>query len=116
MSWVSPDRKMPGLAPAACQPAENERGLLRQNGSCQAALPILSAMSSERPESVLLTLDEVAAALGMSRKSVQRRIKAGVIRTVPLGGRLVRISSDELRRLTTSNLFQDEPKDPDLIK
>jgi predicted DNA-binding transcriptional regulator AlpA len=73
---------MPGLAPAACQPAENERGLLRQNGSCQAALPILSAMSSERPESVLLTLDEVAAALGMSRKSVQRRIKAGVIRTV----------------------------------
>jgi excisionase family DNA binding protein len=48
---------------------------------------------------VLLTIAEVAAALRMSEKSVQRRIKAGVIRTAPTGGRLVRISSDELRRL-----------------
>jgi excisionase family DNA binding protein len=52
-----------------------------------------------RPEPVLLTIAEVAAALRMSEKSVQRRIKAGVIRTAPTGGRLVRISSDELRRL-----------------
>ena len=52
-----------------------------------------------RPAPVLLTIAEVAAALRMSEKSVQRRIKAGVIRTAPTGGRLVRISSDELRRL-----------------
>jgi hypothetical protein len=48
---------------------------------------------------VLLTIAEVAAALRMSEKSVQRRIKGAVICTAPTGGRLVRISSDELRRL-----------------
>jgi excisionase family DNA binding protein len=49
---------------------------------------------------VLLTIDEVAARLRMSAKSVRRRIKDGVIRAAPTGGRLVRISSDEVLRLT----------------
>jgi hypothetical protein len=41
--------------------------------------------------------------LRMSEKSVRRRIKAGVIRTAPTGGRLVRISSDELLRLAAGD-------------
>ena len=49
---------------------------------------------------VLLTIDEVAARLRMSEKSVRRRIKDRVIRVAPTGGRLVRISSDEVLRLT----------------
>jgi excisionase family DNA binding protein len=49
---------------------------------------------------VLLTIDEVAARLRMSAKSVRRRIKNRVIRVAPTGGRLVRISSDEVLRLT----------------
>lgn len=52
------------------------------------------------PEPVLLTIGEVAARLRMSEKSIWRRIKDGVIRIAPMGGRLVRISSDEVRRLT----------------
>lgn len=51
------------------------------------------------PEPTLYTVEEVAARLRMSTKTVRRRIKDGTIRTVPMGGRLVRISSDELRRL-----------------
>ena len=70
--------------------------------AARAASPSASVSTEEpdpRPEPVLLTIAEVAATLRMSEKSVQRRIKAGVIRTAPTGGRLVRISSDELRRL-----------------
>ena len=52
---------------------------------------------------MLLTIGEVAAKLRMSEKSVRRRIKAGVIRIVPTGGRLVRISSDELARLAAGD-------------
>jgi excisionase family DNA binding protein len=55
------------------------------------------------PEPVLLTIGEVAAALRMCEKSIRRRIKSGVIRTAPTGGRLVRISSEELRRLATGD-------------
>ena len=53
------------------------------------------------PEPTLHTVQEVAARLRVSTKTVRRRIKDGTIRTVPLGGRLVRISSDEMRRLTS---------------
>jgi len=52
------------------------------------------------PEPVVMTIGEVAAALRVSRKTVQRRIRDGTIRTVAMGGRLVRISSDELLRLS----------------
>jgi excisionase family DNA binding protein len=70
-------------------------------GTCAASPFTLVSIENPDPPSalVLLTIAEVAAALRMSQKSVRRRIKAGVIRTVPIGGRLVRISSDELRRL-----------------
>jgi excisionase family DNA binding protein len=62
-----------------------------------------TVVSIEDPDShpvpVLLTIGEVAAALRMSEKSIRRRIRDGVIRTAPTGGRLVRISSGELHRL-----------------
>jgi excisionase family DNA binding protein len=70
-------------------------------GTCAASpFTLVSIENPDPPPAlVLLTVAEVAAALRMSQKSVRRRIKAGVIRTVPIGGRLVRISSDELHRL-----------------
>jgi excisionase family DNA binding protein len=61
-----------------------------------------------RPDPTLLTINEVAAALRVSEKTVQRRIKDGTIRPVQMGGRLVRISSDELARLIAG----DPPKAP----
>jgi excisionase family DNA binding protein len=54
----------------------------------------------QRLAPVLLTIGEVAARLRMSEKSVRRRIKDGIIHAAPTGGRLVRISSDEVLRLT----------------
>jgi excisionase family DNA binding protein len=48
---------------------------------------------------VFHTVEAVAKALHTSTKTIRRRIKEGVIRKVPMGGRLVRISSEELRRL-----------------
>jgi excisionase family DNA binding protein len=77
--------------------------------------PIRTGAPGERSDPTLLTLDEAATWLSMSVKSVQRRIKAGLIRKAPLGGRLVRISSDELRRLTTNSLVSDKPEDTDPI-
>lgn len=55
--------------------------------------------ADQRSDVAMLTTAEVAVALRMSEKSVRRRIKAGAIRKAPIGGRLVRISSEELRRL-----------------
>jgi excisionase family DNA binding protein len=63
--------------------------------------PVWTEPPEPRPAPVLLTIAEVAAKLRMSEKSVRRRIKTGVLRTAPTGGRLVRISSDELLRLAT---------------
>jgi excisionase family DNA binding protein len=57
----------------------------------------------ERREAVLLTIGEVAAQLRMSEKTVRRRIKDGTIRKVQLGGRVVRIASDELIRLAAGD-------------
>jgi excisionase family DNA binding protein len=65
--------------------------------------PYIPAMTDEpdQPQApVLLTIGEVAARLRMSEKSVRRRIKDGIIHAAPTGGRLVRISSDEVLRLT----------------
>ncbi|MDO8941659.1 MAG: helix-turn-helix domain-containing protein [Desulfobacterales bacterium] len=45
------------------------------------------------------TVEETAAVLRVSSKTVRRRIKAGEIRLLPIGGRLVRISAAELRRI-----------------
>ena len=48
------------------------------------------------------TVEEVARMLGVSTKTVNRRIRDGLIRKVPMGGRLVRISSAELQRLASA--------------
>jgi excisionase family DNA binding protein len=61
-----------------------------------------------RPTPVPLTIPEVAARLRVSEKTVRRRIKDGVIRTIPIGGRLIRISPDEVLRLTVG----DTPWEP----
>jgi excisionase family DNA binding protein len=61
--------------------------------------PMLMTDPEAPPEPGLHTVAEVAARLKVSTKTVRRRIKDGTIRTVPIGGRLLRISSDELRRL-----------------
>jgi excisionase family DNA binding protein len=87
--------RIPGIAGRAQPAAVAAAGRVRASPSAL----IWIEQPEPRPEPVLLTIAEVAAALRMSEKSVQRRIKAGVIRTAPTGGRLVRISSDELRRL-----------------
>jgi excisionase family DNA binding protein len=78
---------------------------LPQPAACAASpSPLIWIEEPEpRPAPVLLTIGEVAAKLRMSEKSVQRRIKAGVIRTAPTGGRLVRISSAELLRLAAGD-------------
>jgi excisionase family DNA binding protein len=59
------------------------------------------------PAPILLTIGEVATQLRMSEKSVRRRIKDGVIRVAPTGGRLVRISADEVRRLTAGGPLEE---------
>src|ERR1700722_12272701 len=64
--------------------------------------PLQTETPDRRPGPYLLTIAEVAAELRMSQKSVRRRIEKGVIRTAPTGGRLVRISSEELWRLSTT--------------
>ena len=56
------------------------------------------APAAEGPP-VFHTVAVVARTLGISTRTVGRRIREGVIRKVPMGGRLVRISSAELQRL-----------------
>ncbi len=51
---------------------------------------------------VFHTVEEVARALDVSPKTIRRRILDGGIRKVPMGGRLVRISSTELQRLAAA--------------
>jgi len=58
------------------------------------------------PEPALHTVEDLAAWLRVSTKTIRRRIKDGTIRTVPIGGRLLRISSDELLRLVTGTAFE----------
>jgi excisionase family DNA binding protein len=110
-----PTADLPDLISSTSQPQANKRDPLRQKPANQRAVSILPEAADRPPEPTLLTLQEVAAALGISVKSVQRRIKAGVIRKAPIGGRLVRISADELRRLTTNSLVSDKPEDTDPI-
>jgi excisionase family DNA binding protein len=71
--------------------------------SSQELNPTVSDLVMQDPKTparpTLHTIEEVAKELRVSTKTVRRRIRDGIIRTVPIGGRLVRISSDELRRL-----------------
>jgi len=82
------------------------RAMPQTSASDNPTSPVVIAdLLEPRSPSGLLTIAEVAALLQMSEKSVQRRIKNGVIRKAPTGGRLVRISSDEVRRLTSGLRF-----------
>lgn len=55
-----------------------------------------------QPGPVFFTIAEVARHLRTSERTIRRRIKDGTIRKVLMEGRLVRISIDELRRLSCS--------------
>jgi excisionase family DNA binding protein len=68
------------------------------------------------PAPGLLTIGEVATALRVSQKTVQRRIKDGTIRKVAMGGRSVRIPSDELRRLSRQEVVSAVMHGPDIAK
>jgi excisionase family DNA binding protein len=60
--------------------------------------------TSARPEPPprFLTVPEVAEILGVSEKTVRRRIADGGLRKAPFGGRIIRIAAAELRRLGRS--------------
>jgi excisionase family DNA binding protein len=73
--------------------------VLSQAGAALAPPPPLAPL-------LFHTVEEVARTLGVSRKTVDRRIRDGVIGTVPMGGRLVRISSAELQRLAAAASFR----------
>jgi excisionase family DNA binding protein len=74
-----------------------------------------SAEALDRPPSpALLTIDEIAAHLNISTRSVRRRIKNGLIRKASLGGRTVRISPDELQRLIAGTPFEEASQYPDI--
>jgi excisionase family DNA binding protein len=62
----------------------------------------------------LLTIEQVAAQLRISTKSVRRRIKNGLIRKASLGGRTVRISLDEVQRLAAVTPLEEAFEDPDI--
>lgn len=47
----------------------------------------------------LLTLHEVAELLGMSTRTIRRRVASGLIRKAELGGRMVRIPHTEVLRV-----------------
>ena len=75
---------------------------------------LVSIEDPDPPAPVLLTIAEVAAALRMSEKSVRRRIKNGLIRKASLGGRMVRISPDELQRLIAGTPLEEASEDPEI--
>jgi excisionase family DNA binding protein len=55
-----------------------------------------------------LTVEEVAAQLGVSTKTIRRRLKDGTIRRAPLGGRAVRIPASEIARLAGAAFYLEE--------
>jgi excisionase family DNA binding protein len=77
-----------GATPAAIVPAGSADGLSVRPA---AEAPVTAAR--------FLTVPEVAAILGVSEKTVQRRLRAGLLRQAPLGGRIVRVPAAELARL-----------------
>lgn len=46
-----------------------------------------------------LTVEELAAIYGVSKKTIYRRVKAGLLRKAQIGGRVVRVEISELDRL-----------------
>lgn len=68
---------------------------------------VLADTPDNRAASVMLTVAETAVRLNVSEKTVRRRIKDGTIRVARIGGRLLRISLEELARLAAG-----EPEKP----
>jgi excisionase family DNA binding protein len=60
------------------------------------------------------TIAETAKILRFSARTVRRRIKSGGIVTVPLGGRLVRISADEIARLAAGEPLPEPPTEKEV--
>jgi excisionase family DNA binding protein len=53
----------------------------------------------------LLRVDEAAALLGgISRSTLYRWARAGLVRTVPLGGRLIAIPAEEIERIVAQGV------------
>ena len=90
------------------------RPILEAVAQPAASLRVWTEEPERRPQPVLLTISEVAAALRVNEKTVRRRIKDGTIRKVQLGGRLVRIASDELIRLAAGDPLTAPGNDLDI--
>lgn len=60
----------------------------------------------------LLTLDEVAAALGMRRDSVLRAIKEGRLNSVRLGKRTITVRKQDLAAYIARHGTKKPPADP----
>jgi excisionase family DNA binding protein len=60
------------------------------------------------------TVEVVARTLGVSCKTIGRRIRDGIIHKAPTGGRLVRISSAELQRLAAGAPFGRRVQDDEV--
>ena len=67
-------------------------------------------MSTERQ---FLTIDELAANLGVSTRTIRRRLADGSLCKAPLGGRSVRIPLRELHRLLGNDSGSVEPVRPE---
>jgi excisionase family DNA binding protein len=110
-----PNRSLPAVTPISLDALN--RAIPRRPTHPDATPVRVWTEEPERcPEPVLMTIGEVAAALRVSEKTVQRRIRDGTIRTVAMGGRLVRISSDELLRLSRQGVVSAVTNDPDIAK
>ena len=87
------DRQTPGCTPVVGETAGRP--------ATPAAAPDPAMNAGTTPsEPAFLTIAEVAQLLRMSERTVRRRIKDGTLRKASVHGRLVRISLDELRRLS----------------
>ena len=75
---------------------------------------LLLAAAPVSLDAPLLTVTEIAARLQISEKSVRRRIRDGIIHKAQIGGRTVRISSDELQRLIAGTPLEEACEDPDI--
>ncbi len=92
--------------PADLWPGQPDRTL---PGSTVPAGPAHDPAAADGSTTVdgFLTVPEVAAVLGISEKTVRRRLRAGLLRKAALGGRIVRVPAAELVRLADTAIPQD---------
>jgi excisionase family DNA binding protein len=86
-----------GTMPASAAPAGSAREL---SDSPAADGPVIAGR--------FLSVPEVAAILGVSEKTVRRRLRTGLLRKAALGGRIVRVPAAELVRLAGTAIPQAE--------